>query len=117
MVGKWRLNSLRRLVRLGVRAMGREDPPPGSTIGGLKVADALCVALEFLDVGVPKPDVLNPDVRDHDVLNQERIAVNSIGRRSDCQSRNTPPTRNTKSASQTPAAGERCPWRAKDTPI
>src|ERR1700726_3459827 len=52
-----------------------------------------------------------------DALNQERSASRSIGRRSDCQSRKTPPRRNARSASQTPAAGEMRPWRAKDTPI
>src|SRR5580704_18522701 len=106
MVGKWRLNNFRRLGRLGVRSGGREDSPLRVVAGEVRVAD-----------DVPNLDVLNFDVPNHDVLNQERRAVNSIGRRSDCQSRNTPPTRNTKSASQTPAAGERCPWRAKDTPI
>src|SRR6266481_8477900 len=51
-----------------------------------------------------------------DALNHERSASRSIGRRSDCQRRKIPPTRNVRSASQTPASGETRPWRAKDTP-
>src|ERR1700704_4773747 len=53
----------------------------------------------------------------HEPLNQERIAVSSIGRRSDCHNKNMPPIKKARSASQTPAAGERCPCRAKVTPI
>src|ERR1035438_5665678 len=41
----------------------------------------------------------------------------SMGRRSDRQSRKAPPSRNAESASQTPAAGERRLWRARETPI
>src|SRR6266536_1799062 len=50
-------------------------------------------------------------------LNQDRSDEISIGRRSDRQSRNTPPMRNAASASQIPAAGETRPWRASETPI
>src|SRR5208282_1166686 len=62
-------------------------------------------------------DALSQDAPNHDAPSHERSAVNSIGRRSDCQSKKIPPTRNTKSASQTPAAGESFPCRAKETPI
>jgi len=62
-------------------------------------------------------DALNHAVRNHDRLKKDQTPANSIGRRSDCQSRKTPPTRNTKSASHTPAAGETRPCLANDTPI
>src|SRR5208282_3092828 len=104
MVGKRRLNKRRRLGRrkaVPSRRAGRDDSPfscrPGA--GRVGVEDGMPEALSL------------------ELLNQERNKASSIGRRSDCQSRKTPPARNTKSASQTPAAGERRPWRAKDTPI
>src|ERR1039458_148568 len=62
-------------------------------------------------------EVLNQEALNFEVLNHERSAVSSRGRRSDCHSKKTPPARNTKSASHTPAAGETRPCRAKDTPI
>src|SRR5208337_1168134 len=107
MVGKRRLN--RRLRRgspwvMFSRSAGRDDSPFRGSAGRLGVEDV-------------KLEALNHGTLNQETLNQERSAVNSIGRRSDCQSRKIPPTRNTKSASQTPAAGERRPCFAKDTPI
>src|SRR5208282_1116304 len=104
MVGKRRLNKRRRLGRreaMPSRSAGRDDSPFS------------CRAV----AGRPAVEDGRPEALSLQLLNQERNPANSIGRRSDCQSRKTPPTRNTKSASQTPAAGERRPWRAKDTPI
>src|ERR1700674_818 len=94
------------------RRGGRDDAPffaiararAKAGAGWLGIVDGNIEALSFETVNF-------------DVLNHERSARSSIGRRSDCQSRKTPPTRNARSASQTPAAGERRPWRAKDTPI
>src|ERR1017187_4538109 len=97
MVGKRRLNKRHRRgqrVRILSRRGGRDDSPSSGS----------GCAFNFND------PTLEP-------LNQERNPANSMGRLSDCQSRKTPPTRKTRSASQTPAAGERRPWRAKDTPI
>src|SRR6267378_153039 len=113
MVGKLILN--KRLRRNSRRAMlsrrgGRDDSPffaiarARTGAGWLGVVDGNIEALSLATVHF-------------DALNHERSASSSIGRRSDCQSRKTPPTRNARSASQTPAAGEMRPWRAKDTPI
>src|SRR5580658_10217814 len=100
MVGKRRLNKRRRIGTLRVtrsRKARRESP--------------------FSDLPFKGSAALRQKLLSHENLNQARIPASSMGRRSDCQSRNTPPTRKTKSASQTPAAGERCPCLAKETPI
>src|ERR1700730_5570624 len=109
MVGKWRLNKLRRPSRrrdMLSRRGGRDDAPFVGTgrAGWLGAVDGNIEALSLETVHF-------------DALNHERSASRSIGRRSDCHRRKTPPTRNARSASQTPAAGEMRPWRAKDTPI
>src|ERR1700674_4959256 len=90
------------------RRGGRDDSPLVARVragaGWLGVVDGNIEALSLETVHF-------------DALNHERSASRSIGRRSDCQSRKTPPARNARSASQTPAAGEMGPRRAKDTPI
>src|SRR5208337_2005489 len=101
MVGKRRLNQRLRRGSRGVTPLGRDESP-----FSCKAGDG------WLDV---KPANLN--ALNHEAVNQERSAVSSMGRRSDCQRRKAPPTRNARSASQTPAAGERRPWRANETPI
>src|ERR1700674_2649756 len=109
MVGSWRLNKHRRPSRrrdMLSRTGGRDDAP--------FVATARAVWRGAVDVNI---EALSLETVHFDALNHERSASRSIGRRSDCQSRKTPPTRNGRSASQTPAAGEMRPWRAKDTPI
>src|ERR1700690_1025331 len=111
MVGKRRLNN-----RLGIDTRRGTLPLEsrwGTSLfpfctGKESVEDAPIVPLDF--------DVLKRHAN-RDSLNHKRNAANSIGRRSDCHSRNAPPRRNIKSASQTPAAGERCPCLAKETPI
>src|ERR1700679_4301095 len=62
-------------------------------------------------------EVSSPDCFFLQPLNHTRIPANSMGRRSDCQRRKTPPTRKTKSASHTPAAGGSVPCFANETPI
>src|SRR4029077_17936505 len=112
MVGKWRLNKRHRgpskRREMLSRRRWRDDSP--------------FVVRARPEAGWPgvvdgKIEALSLETVHFDALNQERSASSSIGRRSDCQSRKTPPTRNARSASQTPAAGETRPWRAKDTPI
>src|SRR5271165_7037754 len=97
MVGKRRLNNRHRRgqrVRILPRTGARDDSPLSGSACAFMLED-----------------------RKAEPLNHERTPAISIGRRSDCQSRKTPPARKTKSASHTPAAGESRPWRAKDTPI
>src|SRR5208337_1531068 len=104
MVGKRRLNQfLRRSARgvIPLRRAGRDDSPFCGKAGA-----------GWLDVKAANLNALNQKA-----VNQERSVISSMGRRSDCQRRKAPPTRNARSASQTPAAGERRPWRAKETPI
>src|ERR1022692_3413851 len=104
MVGKRRLNKRRGMDTLRatlVRGAGLDVSPFGCRDGRPAVEDP---PIEETPSQVPNLDVLNLDA-----LNQDRNPANSIGRRSDCQSRKTPPRRNTKSASQTPPAGERRP--------
>src|SRR5450759_4658833 len=102
MVGKRRLNQRRRMGK----ERGRDDSPFRCSAVRLGIDGAVSY-LPFLKV-----EVLNLEV-----LNQARKPASSMGRRSDCQSRKTPPARNARSASQTPAAGERRPCLAKETPI
>src|SRR5208282_3707808 len=105
MVGKRRLNRRRSsgTRRRPRRRRPARTPLPFCSPGGLSVEappiQPLTVALNA------------------DALNQERNPANSIGLRSDRQSRKTPPARNIKSASQTPAHGGNRPCRANDTPI
>src|SRR5271165_2835260 len=111
MVGKRRLNQrLGRDTRR--RAPGLRSRCDGSPLfcsaGNPSVEDPP-VEL-FNSVGLKREANLEP-------LNHSRNEATSMGRRSDCQSRKTPPTRKTRSASQTPAGGDRRPWRAKETPI
>src|SRR5271157_4552099 len=104
MVGKRRLNQfLRRSARsvMPLRSAGVDESPFWGKAGA-----------GWLDVKAVNLSDLNQKA-----VNQERSAVSSMGRRSDCQRRRAPPTRNARSASQTPAAGERRPWRANETPI
>src|ERR1700690_3913221 len=94
MVGKRRLNS--RLGRPSLRTFSRRDD------SGPREAD---------------PEEEGEAGRgasfDFENFKNEKL----IGRRSDRQSKKAPPSRNAESASQTPAAGERRPWRARETPI
>src|ERR1700679_771850 len=107
MVGKCRLNRRRRSARLAPalpRVTTRAESP-------------FRVSPVALRVDASDARDLNQEILDEEVLNQERTPASSIGRRSDCQSRKTPPTRKTKSASHTPAAGDSRPCVAKETPI
>src|ERR1700733_9494731 len=105
MVGKCRLNKRRRVARL---------TPPRAAV---RAESPFCASPVAFGADASDDQDLNQDLRDDEVLNHDRSPASSIGRRSDCQSRNTPPTRKTKSASQTPAAGESRPCFAKETPI
>src|ERR1700686_5306834 len=100
MVGKQRLNKRQRRgqrVKMLSRRAGRDNTPfilSGGSAGagrlGVEDGNIQALSLETLHL---------------EALNQERSEASSRGRRSDRQSRKTPPSRNTKSASQTPAAG------------
>src|ERR1039458_7260753 len=105
MVGKRRLNQRRRMGS----ERGEDDSGFGCRAVGLRIDGA--------SAAVPVLPFRNVDALNLDVLNQARKLARSMGRRSDCQSRKTPPARNVRSASQTPAAGERRPCFAKETPI
>src|SRR6202158_6462555 len=93
MVGKWRLNKRRRPSRrrdMLSRRGGRDDAPLFARAGA-----------GWLGVVDGNIEPLSLETVHFDALNHERSASSSIGRRSDCQSRKTPPRRNAMSASQT----------------
>src|SRR5208283_2691178 len=112
MVGKRRLNK-----RLGVGILRATLSRGASGVAAPFRCGAGTLAAEERLNHELNPDALNHDALNHDALNHDRNPANSIGRRSDCHSKKTPPSRNIKSASQTPAAGDRRPCLAYDTPI
>src|SRR5271166_1842369 len=107
MVGKSRLNKVRRRGASEMLLSRRSRADSSSS-------DMLLSGRPGADTSGATSECLSHESLNHEALtlegpNQERIAVNSIGRRSDCQRRKIPPAKNRKSASQTPAAGETRP--------
>src|SRR5271165_2516456 len=108
MVGKSRLNRVRRRGASEM-LLSRRDRRADSSSSDKALPDRPGANTSGATSERLSHESLNHEALTLEGPNQERIAVNSIGRRSDCQRRKTPPMKNRKSASQTPAKGETRP--------